>query len=99
MKVAGIRIGSDGVVAAFASVVAPGGGAVPWTFAGLVGAVWGAAVAAGGAVETLDTGLTVPESSLPHPETARPRTVAVRAAWLVRNVRFSHRPADNEGIT
>jgi hypothetical protein len=98
MKVAGTRIGSDGVAPAFASVVAPGGGAVPCTFAGLVGAVWGAAVAAGGAVETLDTGLTVPES-LPHPESARPTTVAVRAAWLVRNVRFSHRPADNDRIT
>ena len=77
MKVAGTRIGSDGVVPAFASVAAPGGGAVPWTFAGLVGAVWGAAVAAGGAVETLDTDLTVPDPSPPHPETVRTTTVAV----------------------
>src|SRR2546429_9767829 len=44
MNVAGTRIGSDGLAPGFASVVAPGGGAVPWTFAGPVGVGWGAAV-------------------------------------------------------
>src|SRR4051794_17803065 len=58
MNVAGIRIGSDGVVPA--SVDAPGGGAVPWTSPGPVGAVRGTGGAAAGSVALVETGFTVP---------------------------------------
>jgi hypothetical protein len=84
MNVAGTRIGSDGVVPV--AVDAPGGGAVPWTLPGLVAAVSGAAVVAGGGVAPVETGLTVPES-LPQPARAA-IAMAAGAAALVRNVMF-----------
>src|SRR5437764_6408907 len=94
MNVAGTRIRSDGV--APVPVAAPAGGAVPWTFVGLVGVpVWGAAPVAGGA--PVETGFTMPESSPPHPARASPATAA-RATQLVRNVMFVRRRADKEHI-
>jgi hypothetical protein len=77
----------------------PAGGAVPCTFVGLVGPeVWGAApVADRGAVAPVETGFTVPESSLPQPARASPATAA-SAIELVRNVMFVRRRADKERI-